>query len=157
MVMMVWVTLLLDAMWAAIPAVGFGMIFNVPRSALPLCALGGALTYALRELLLHGNFSLVLSTFIAATTIGIIGVFWSRRYVMPRPVYTVPSIIPMIPGTYAYEMMISLVRMNTEGVTDALLSSFIENGLHAVSILFAIAFGLVLPSMYYTKRKQPII
>jgi uncharacterized membrane protein YjjB (DUF3815 family) len=157
MVMMEWVTLLLDAMWAAIPAVGFGMIFNVPRSALPLCALGGALTYGLREVLLHHHFSIELSTFIAATAIGIIGVFWSRRYVMPRPVYTVPSIIPMIPGTYAYEMMISLVSMNTDGVTDALLSSFIENGLHAVSILFAIAFGLVLPSMYYTKRKQPII
>ena len=53
--------------------------------------------------------------------------------------------------------MISLVSMNTVGVTDALLSSFIENGLRAISILFAIAFGLVLPSMYYTKRKQPII
>ncbi|AOO64839.1 threonine/serine exporter family protein [Sulfurospirillum halorespirans] len=155
--MMEWVSLLLDALWAAIPAVGFGMIFNVPRSALPLCALGGALTYGLREVLLHHHFSIELSTFIAATAIGIIGVFWSRRYVMPRPVYTVPSIIPMIPGTYAYEMMISLVSMNTDGVTDALLSSFIENGLHAVSILFAIAFGLVLPSMYYTKRKQPII
>ena len=149
--------LLLDALWAAIPAVGFGMIFNVPRSALPFCALGGALTYGVREVLLHQNLSIELSTFIAATTIGIIGVFWSKRYVMPRPIYTVPSIIPMIPGKYAYEMMISLVSMNTDGVTNALLSSFIENGLHAVSILFAIAFGLVLPSMYYTKRQQPII
>jgi uncharacterized membrane protein YjjP (DUF1212 family) len=27
----------------------------------------------------------------------------------------------------------------------------------SVSILFAIAFGSVLPSMYYTRRKQPII
>lgn len=154
---MVGVTLLLNALWAAIPAVGFGMIFNVPRSTLPLCALGGAFTYGLRSVLMHNHLSIELSTFIAATAIGIISVFWSRRYVMPRPVYTVPSIIPMIPGTYAYEMMISLVSMNTDGVSSALLSSFIENGLHAVSILFAIAFGLVLPSMYYTKRKQPII
>ena len=76
---------------------------------------------------------------------------------MPRPVYTVASIIPMIPGKYAYEMMISLISMNEKGATEALLSSFIQNGLYALSILFAIAFGLVLPSMYYTKRKQPII
>lgn len=154
---MLWVELVLNALWAAIPAVGFAMIFNVPRAALPFCAAGSALTYGLRDVLMHAHLSIELSTFIAATTIGIIGVFWSRRYVMPRPVYTVASIIPMIPGTYAYEMMISLVCMNTEGVTDVLLSRFIENGLHAVSILFAIAFGLVLPSMYYTKRKQPII
>lgn len=155
--MMVWVTLLLNSLWAAIPAVGFGMIFNVPRSALPLCAVGGAFTYGFREGLMHNHLSIELSTFIAATAIGIIGVFWSRRYAMPRPVYTVPSIIPIIPGTYAYEMMISLVTMNSDGVTDTLLSSFIQNGLHAVSILFAIAFGLVLPSMYYTKRQKPII
>lgn len=155
--MLAWFELLLNALWAAIPAVGFGMIFNVPRSTLPLCALGGALTYGEREVLLQYHLSIELSTFIAATTIGIIGVFWSKRYIMPRPVYTVPSIIPMIPGKYAYEMMISLVSMNTDGVTNALLSSFIENGLHAISILFAIAFGLVLPSMYYTKRQQPII
>jgi len=156
MVTMLWIQWLFNTLWAAIPAVGFAMIFNVPRSALPFCALGGALTYGLRDALMHAHLSIELSTFIAATTIGIIGVIWSRRYVMPRPVYTVASIIPMIPGTYAYEMMISLVRMS-DGVSDVLLSRFIENGLHAVSILFAIAFGLVLPSMYYTKRKQPII
>lgn len=151
-----WVHLLTQALWAALPAAGFAMIFNVPRNALPFCALGGALTYGLRELLLY-FYSIELSTFIAATTIGIIGVFWSRRYIMPRPIYTVASIIPMIPGKYAYEMMMSLVAMNSAGVSNELLSSFIENGLHAVSILFAIAFGLTLPSLYYTKRKQPIL
>lgn len=149
--------LIFNALWAAIPSVGFAMIFNVPRSTLLFCALGGGLTYGVREVLMFYHFSIEFSTFIAATFIGIVGVFWSKRYIMPRPVYTVASIIPMIPGKYAFEMMISLVSMNNKGVTDALLSSFIHNGLLAVSILFAIAFGLVLPSMYYTKRKQPII
>jgi uncharacterized membrane protein YjjB (DUF3815 family) len=59
--------LLLGALWAAIPAVGFGMIFNVPRSALPFCALGGALTYGVREVLLYQHLSIELSTFIAAS------------------------------------------------------------------------------------------
>ncbi len=152
-----WLMLLFNALWAAVPSVGFAMIFNVPRSTLPFCAVGGAMTYGVRELLVNYPFSIEFATFVAATFIGIVGVFWSRRYVMPRPVYTVASIIPMILGKYAYEMMISLISMNDQGVTDALLSSFIQNGLHAVSILFAIAFGLVLPSMYYTKRQQPII
>lgn len=154
--MIPWFHILSQALWAALPAIGFAMIFNVPRSALPLCAIGGSFTYGLRELLLN-FYSIELSTFIAATAIGIIGVFWSRRYIMPRPVYTVASIIPMIPGTYAYEMMMSLVSMNNNGVTSTLLQNFIENGLHAISILFCIAFGLVLPSLYYTKRKQPIL
>ncbi len=151
-----WWQIFANALWAGLPAVGFAMIFNVPRSTLPFCAFGGAFTYGLRELLL--NFcSIELGTFIAATAIGIIGVFWSRRYIMPRPIYTIASIIPMIPGKYAYEMMISLVTISANGVTDELLAKFIENGLYAVSILFAIALGLVLPSLHYTKRKQPIL
>lgn len=81
-----------------------------------------------REVLLYQHFSIELSTFIAAaTTIGIVGgvlVVKTLCYAWLR--YTVPSIIPMIPGKYAYEMMISLVSMNTDGVTNALLSSFIE-------------------------------
>jgi uncharacterized membrane protein YjjB (DUF3815 family) len=156
MVMIDWYLIFSDALWASLPAAGFAMIFNVPRSTLPFCAFGGAFTYGLRAVLLY-YCSVELATFIAATAIGIIGVFWSRHYIMPRPVYTVASIIPMIPGKYAYEMMISLVAMNSEGVTNILLKNFTQNGLHTISILFAIAFGLTLPSLYYTKRKQPIV
>lgn len=151
-------TLLENAILAALPAVGFAMIFNVPRQALKFCALGGSLAYAIRELLMYKQqMTIELSTFIAATSIGVIAVFWSRRYLMPRPIYTVPAIIPMIPGTYAYEMMISLVSMNEHGVTDELLHSFFSNGLHTISILFAITFGLAIPSLHYFQRHRPII
>ncbi len=39
---------ILDAVFAAIPAVGFAMVFNVPKFALKFCALGGAIVYTLR-------------------------------------------------------------------------------------------------------------
>ncbi|WP_331774321.1 threonine/serine exporter family protein [Sulfurospirillum sp. 1612] len=149
--------LIQSALWAAIPAIGFAMIFNVPASTLVFCGMGGGLTYVFREILLLNGLTIELSTFIASTAIGIVGVYWSRKYIMPRPVYTVASIIPMIPGTYAYNMMISLMSMNSQGVSQPLLFQFIENGLHAIAILGAIAFGLALPSLYYTKLKRPVI
>lgn len=150
-------TLAIDAFWASIASITFAMLFNVPKSALFLCGLGGAFTYTLREILLYNNVTIVLATFIASTAIGVIGVYWSRKYIMPRPIYTVPSIIALIPGVYAFEAMISLVSMNSLGVTPELIADFMANGLKAVSILCAIAFGLALPALYYTKRNKPII
>ena len=63
----------------------------------------------------------------------------------------------MIPGTYAFSALISLVDMNSHGVTPELIESFIENGLKAVSILGAISFGLALPSLYFMRLNRPVI
>ncbi|WP_419770585.1 MAG: threonine/serine exporter family protein [Candidatus Marinarcus sp.] len=148
---------LLDALFSAIPAVGFGMVFNVPKSALKFCALGGAITYTTRTLFLNLGLSIELSTFLASLLIGMITVYWSRKYIVPRPIYTVASIIPLIPGTYAFSAMISLMDMNTHGVSPELISLFVENGLKSISILGAISFGLALPSLYFIRYNRPII
>jgi uncharacterized membrane protein YjjB (DUF3815 family) len=148
---------ILDAFFAAIPAVGFAMLFNVPKSALKYCAFGGAIVYSLREIFIDLNLTIELATFLASMIIGIIALYWSRKNLVPRPIYTVPSIIPMIPGTYAFTAMISLVDMNSHGVTTELIAIFIENGLKSISILGAISFGLAIPSLYFMRYKRPII
>jgi uncharacterized membrane protein YjjB (DUF3815 family) len=148
---------LLTAIFASIPAVGFGMLFNVPKTALKYCAIGGSITYTLREIFINLNFPIELATFLASMIIGIIALYWSRKNLVPRPIYTVPSIIPMIPGTYAFTAVIALVDMNSHGVTTELIAIFIENGLKSISILGAISFGLAIPSLYFMRYKRPII
>ncbi len=117
--------LIIDGAFAATASLGFGMVFNVPKHTLKYCAMGGAIVYSLRTIFLHLNFGIEISTFLASTFIGIVALYWSRKYLIPRPVYTVASIIPMIPGTYAFAAMISLVDMNSHGVTPELIESFI--------------------------------
>ena len=149
--------LLIEGFFAGASSIGFGMVFNVPKEALKFCALGGAIAIITRTILLDIGFGIELSTFISATFIGIIALYWSRKHLVPRPVYTVASIIPMIPGTYAFTAMISLVDMNTHGVTEHLIGLFVFNGLKAVSILGAISFGLALPSLYFIRLNRPVI
>ncbi|WP_428023691.1 threonine/serine exporter family protein [Arcobacter sp.] len=149
--------LFLDAIFAAIPAVGFAMLFNVPKSALIYCAFGGAIVYTLREVFIDLNLTIELATFLASMIIGLIALYWSRKNLVPRPIYTVASIIPLIPGTYAFSAMISLVDMNSHGVSTELIAAFIENGLKSISILGAISFGLAIPSLYFMRYKRPII
>ena len=109
--------MLIESIFASIASVGFAMVFNVPRHTLIYCAIGGAIAYDVRTILLNLNLGIELSTFLASTIVGIIALYWSRKYLIPRPVYTVASIIPIIPGTFAFSAMISLVDMNTHGVS----------------------------------------
>ena len=151
------IKMLIEAFFASVASVGFAMVFNVPKHTLIYCAVGGAITFIARSSLLHLGIGIEISTFLASTFIGIVALYWSRKYLIPRPVYTVASIIPMIPGTYAFTAMISLVDMNTHGVTEQLIGLFVFNGLKAVSILGAISFGLALPSLYFMRLNRPVI
>ena len=147
---------LLNAIFSAIPAVGFAMVFNVPKYTLIYCGMGGAITFTSRYFLLDLNFSIELATFISSTIIGIIALYWSRKYKIPRPVYTIASIIPLIPGTFAFTAMINLIDMNAHGVTPELISAFIDNTLKTITILGGIGFGLALPSLYYIRYNRAI-
>ena len=149
--------ILIKSIFASIASTGFAMLFNVPKHTLIFCALGGAITYIIRNISIELGLSIELSTFIASSSIGFITLSWSRKFLIPRPVYTVASIIPMIPGTYAFAAMISLVNMNSHGVTPELIELFIGDSLKAVSILGAISFGLALPSLYFMRLNRPVI
>ena len=91
--------------------------------------------YTSRELLISSGMALELSTFLASTIVGIIALYWSRKYIVPRPVYTIASIIPLLPGTYAFAAIINLISMNAHGVTPDLISMFIDNSLKTIIIL----------------------
>ena len=148
--------IIFDAFWSAIPAVGFAMIFAVPPRMLKYCALGGAFAHSLRMLLIHFGIPIEWATFMTTTLIGMIFVYISRRILAPRPVFTVACIIPMIPGKFAFNTIIAVLSMNSGGVTEKLLQAGIENGLKTLFILFALCFGLAVPSLFIY-RNRPIV
>ena len=103
---MLLLNLLDDMFFAAIPAVGFALVFNVPPKALKYCAILGALGHVTRTLLLHFGIPIVFATFFATCVIGFIGVHLSHRYLAHPKVFTVAAIIPMIPGVHAYNCLL---------------------------------------------------
>lgn len=148
--------LLDDAFFAGFAALGFALLFNVPRQALLACVLFGASAHAIRALLLHFGVPIEWASFIAATLLGLATVPWSRRVVIPRIVVTVAAVIPMIPGVYAYKTMTSLMELHHKGYTLELQQTMVENGLLTIFILIGLSFGLAIaPVLVY--RKKPII
>lgn len=148
--------LLIDAWFAWIPAVGFAMVFNVPKNMLVYCAVGGAFAHSLRFLLMHLGMPIEWATLAASSSMGFLGLYWSRKRLIPRPVFTVASVIPMIPGSFAFTTVVGLVELNSGGYSLSLMQVVIENGLRTLFILGALSFGLALPSILIF-RGRPIV
>lgn len=144
-----------DMLLSAIPAVGFAMVFNVPRRALAWCALLGAIDHGCRTTLLHVGINIESSTFIAAMLVGAIGIQWSHWYLAHPKVFTVAAVIPMFPGIYAYSAMISAVKLAHFGYSETLMAALSINFLKASFIVAALSIGLSLPGLWlYRKRPR---
>ncbi|MCI5764237.1 threonine/serine exporter family protein [Actinobacillus porcinus] len=148
--------LLDDMFFAAIPAVGFALIFNVPPRALIYCAILGAVGHSFRTALLHFGTSLVLATFLASALVGFIGVQIAQRYLAHPKVFTVAAIIPMIPGIYAYKAMIAVVQINYYGSSHELFQQMMDNFVKTAFLLGALVFGLALPRLLFYRQK-PVV
>lgn len=148
--------LLNDMFFAAIPAVGFALVFNVPQSALKYCAVLGALGHGSRYLMMQYGVPIEWATFIASTIVGMIGVHWSHKFLAHPKVFTVAALIPMVPGVFAFKAMIALVEINHVGFSPELLALLMENFLKAIFIIAGLAVGLAMPGLLFYRRKSVV-
>ncbi len=148
--------LLNDMFFAAIPAVGFALVFNVPAPALKYCALGGAIGHGSRYLMMQFGVPIEWATFFAATIVGMVGVYWSRKFMAHPKVFTVAALIPMVPGVFAYKAMIAMVEINHLGYNALLIQTLMENFLKAMFIIAGLAVGLAVPGLLFYRRR-PIV
>jgi uncharacterized membrane protein YjjB (DUF3815 family) len=142
---------------AAVPAVGFGMVFNVPKRVLGYCAVGGALGRGLRHLLVEGvGIPVEWSTLLAAATVSLIGVAIAQRLRAHPKVFTVAAMIPMIPGVPLFKTLIAIVQIQQKGLNNELLSTAITSGLQAFFVVAALAVGLAVPGLLFYRRR-PVV
>ncbi len=144
-----------DMALAAIPAVGFAMVFNVPQRALRWCALLGAIGHGSRMVMMSAGFNIEWATFLAALLVGSIGIQWSRWYLAHPKIFTVAAVIPMFPGISAYTAMISAVKISHFGYSEEMMIMLLSNFLKASSIVGALSIGLSIPGLWlYRKRPR---
>ncbi|HBR1698884.1 TPA: threonine/serine exporter [Klebsiella pneumoniae] len=144
-----------DMLLAAIPAVGFAMVFNVPQRALRWCALLGAIGHGSRMIMMSAGFNIEWATFLAALLVGSIGIQWSRWYLAHPKIFTVAAVIPMFPGISAYTAMISAVKISHFGYSEEMMILLLSNFLKASSIVGALSIGLSILGLWlYRKRPR---
>lgn len=148
--------LLTDMLLAAVPAVGFGMLFNVPTHVLANCAVLGALGHGLRFLLLQLGIPIEVGTLVAASCISFVGVWRGRKLRAHPKVFTVAAVIPMIPGVPLFTALITVQQIYQHGASEELLSLAINAGLRAAIIVAALGVGLAMPGLTYFRRR-PVV
>jgi uncharacterized membrane protein YjjP (DUF1212 family) len=148
--------LLQNMLLAAVPAVGFALVFNVPTHALGYCAAGGAIGRGLRYLLVTGTMPIELATFVAAAVVSLLGVYIAQRMRAHPKVFTVAAMIPMIPGVPFFTALTAVLEIQRNGLTQDLLSTAITSGLRAAFIVAALAVGLAVPGLLFYRRR-PVV
>lgn len=113
----------------------FGVIFNASVKAIPICGLVGSIGWTINYMFIHVNVIEVHATFLASFIIAIVAQFFARWFKTPMIVFYVAGIIPLVPGSIAYNTMRSIVELDyTRGI---------EFGMRAFMVAGAIAMGLV--------------
>lgn len=137
-----------DAFFAALASLGFAVIFNVPKRFLIFVALGAAIGFSFKSILVQIGFGAEVSTLVGAAAIGITGKAFSTLFKEPHQIITIAAAIPMVPGTFAFKAIVSLldfVSASTPSYELLVLATFYaaKTGF----ILAAIAFGVAAPSL----------
>lgn len=155
------------AVAAAISAVGFSMIFNIPRRLLPVVAIGSILAVCTRNYVNLGpstdniglDMGITVGSFIGSALVSLIAIKAVHWFHVPNHVLTIPSVIPMIPGVLMYRMLFGLIsnHVNTiEQVTPILRA--VDSGITSGLVIMAIALGVALPTIlgrrYIAAAKQ---
>jgi uncharacterized membrane protein YjjB (DUF3815 family) len=147
--------LLEKGIWLGCAGVGFAALFNVPRRTLGVIYLISALGGMLKFFLLSYEVGLVLSTLCGASLIGFASILAAHYRKSPPMTFALPSLIPMIPGLFAYKAMVGVMRLTAEKDPTAYGKLFFEtvnNGLSALFIILSLAAGVAIPMLIARKE-----
>ena len=99
-----------DALFSAIAAIGFAAISRPPHRAFLYCPIIAAASHSLRYVLMNTGYEMhiIPATLIASFTVGLMAVLVSPLSKIPAETYLFPSLLPMIPGVYAYKTFLGL-------------------------------------------------
>lgn len=117
-------------------SMGFGLLFHLTRTQLPLAAIGGFLSWLL-YLLGNARFNdIFLATFCASLGVALYAEILARVCKAPSTPFFAISVIPLIPGSSLYYCMVSFVQARPEEA--------ISYGEKTFSVALGIAAGMSL-------------
>ena len=152
---MVLLEILIKSFWAGIAAIGFAILFNVPRRTLfPIWCIG-AMGGLIKFTAMNYEMGVVFASFLGAVGVGIVAIQMAHLKDSPPLVFSIPSVIPMIPGVFAYKFMLGMIALTSIEKTDIYLQTLIEtvnNGSKMMFVLIALGTGVAIPMLLTRKE-----
>lgn len=146
--------LLEKGIWFGAAAIGFSVLFNVPgRAVLPVCLIAAAGGLA-KEFLIYCGVGGIAAALAGSALIGMLSIAAAHDKHAPALIFSIPAIIPMVPGSLAYRMMGGLIKLagdTTNPAYASILYGTVNNGIKVVFTLIALAIGVSIPHLISRK------
>lgn len=97
-----------------ISTLAFCLLFHLPKRHLPLALLGTALCWGLYRILHARIDSLLCAVLVVSMFSAAYAELVAKRVKAPATLFLIPTLIPLVPGSYVYSMMLALVRGDSE-------------------------------------------
>jgi uncharacterized membrane protein YjjB (DUF3815 family) len=142
-------------LWCDVPAAGvavaaYGTFFNMPWRILPIPILVGMLAHACRWAVISGaGASAETGAFLACFVVGTIMTPIAHRLRLPFAGVAFASVVSLIPGVFLFRMaagVVEIVKLDQRAPRELFLQ-VTGDGMTALLIILAMAFGLILPKM----------
>ncbi|GAK04889.1 integral membrane protein [Geomicrobium sp. JCM 19037] len=130
-----------------VATIAFAIIFNIPYQLLWMIGLIGITSWSVFSFLPVTGVGPVPAAAVAAFTSALISHWCARKKRVPVTTFTIPGIIPLVPGGRAYETMLAFVQGDyVEGLAQTagtlLQAGAIAGGLAFALSIFSIGRGV---------------
>ena len=142
-----------DALFSALAALGYLFLFNVPGRIAWACIVCGVASHTLRTLCMHLGVDIVSGTLIGALAVGFLAQGFARHFRAPAVAFAFPGVVAMIPGAFAFRVVIGSLQIVHAGVgtATALLTETLALAVSCVLMVAAIAVGIAAPLIVTNK------
>ena len=148
--------ILSKSFWCGWAALVFGILFNVPPRTLFALWIGGAIGCFVKFSLIEMNAGVVFASFVGASAVGVLSLPIAHYRHVPPMIFAIPSVIPLIPGVFAYRTMLGLIKLtgNIGADYNLILSETVNNGAKTLFIIMSLSLGVAIPM--HLMRKESV-
>lgn len=141
--------LLETAFLSGIAALGFGALFNVSWKHLSVCFFVAGLAGIAKVIALEAGMVLAPASFVGALVAGILATIISRKKGCPHVIFSIPAVIPMVPGVLGFKTILGVLEILQQGAASSpeIVARTVSLGLNTGFIAIALAVGISFPSL----------
>ncbi|SDJ77703.1 threonine/serine exporter family protein [Salimicrobium halophilum] len=131
----------------------FGIIYQAPRNTLIKCGLVGMVGWMIYAFLVWKEVDSVPATLTASFVIALVSQTLARRSRTPMIIFSVPGIIPLVPGSLAYDAMRNFVLNDYSAAISIAAKAFMISGAIAFGLVFSEVLNQIMKKMRQTKAQ----
>lgn len=138
--------LIKELIFSGLSTMGIAILFRSPKKTIIFAGLVGTVAWGVFSLSLNASENIIIASFLAALTVGILGEYFARLKKNPATLYVTPGIIPLVPGAGMYYTMLALIEND--------YTAAIAKGSETFFIAAAISMGIIVSSSFSRSIKR---